>query len=641
MIPVSRLISSEISLASSPGLSTGVSGCLILGSSDTIPVAERVHNYSNFDEVKAAFDKTSNEYSAAKLFFQQAPSPVNLKIGRWASSGSNAMIIGNSLTPVDKNIAILNQATNAFFSICLVSATGVKHYLTAVNINLSTAVNLNAVASKMTTALNSVAESLHLGSPFKISYSSSMNRFEIRCSVAQDSLTVPYPQLIRMFNPTGTADVNPVKNTTLIVTLNESIPKNYTITFIESGATNGDFNPNGINNYSANVVIATSVADTYALIATLLGKIGLVANITDEVGGVFTTDSPTVISGDSNIIHVRDYVHRNLGNTLRLTRYDATTPTTPLFTILPYYTSEDILNALVDCDHRFGREWYGLVVTNEDDSISTIDDDAHVSRNLSIANYIEAISTNKHIFAISSMDPIIPDGATADTTSISYQLSPNGLREPDGYNRSFCQYSSTNMYAGVSLLGRLLTTDFNQNNSVVSVMWKDEPGIIPENLSIEEVDRIELNNCNVFTQYDNRVAIIERGTTGAGWYIEDVIGIDWLAIAIQNALFHLLYSSPNRIPQDNTGVGQLVAEVEKVLARAVKNGVISQGVWYGNPVGELGTGSLLRKGYYIYSDALSSQSNTNRQLGVAPPIYIAVNRSGSIRSVNSIITVNP
>ena len=640
MIPVSRLISSEISLASSPGLSTGVSGCLILGSSDTIPINERVHNYSNFDEVKAAFDKTSNEYSAAKLFFQQAPSPVNLKIGRWASSGSNAMIIGNSLTLADKNIAVLNKATNAFFSIRLVYAGDLSiHDLTPVNIDLSKAVNLNAVASKMTIALNNAADSLHLSDPFKVSYSSSMNRFEIRCGVALNSLTVPYTQLIRMYNPTGTANVNPVAGKTLIVTLNASTPKKYTITFTDSGTPDVDFTQNGTN-YSANVVIATLVKDTYTAIATLLGKIGFVDNI-NEAGGVLTTDFPTVISGTSNIVRVRDNAHRNIGNTLRLTRYDTTTPTTPLFTILPYYTPEDILDALVDCDHRFGREWYGLVVTNEDDSISTIDDPTHVSRNLSVANYIEAISTNKHIFAISSMDPIIPDGATADTTSISYQLSPNGLREPDGYNRSFCQYSSTNMYAGVSLLGRLLTTDFNQNNSVVSVMWKDEPGIIPENLSIAEVDRIELNNCNVFTQYDNRVAIIERGTTGAGWYIEDVIGIDWLAIAIQNALFHLLYSSPNRIPQDNTGVGQLVAEVEKVLARAVKNGVISQGVWYGNPIGELGTGSLLRKGYYIYSDALSSQSNTNRQLGVAPPIYIAVNRSGSIRSVNSIITVNP
>jgi len=640
MIPVSRLISSEISLASSPGLSTGVSGCLILGSSDTIPINERVHNYSNFDEVKAAFDKTSNEYSAAKLFFQQAPSPVNLKIGRWASSGSKAMIIGNSLTLADKNIAVLNKATNAFFSIRLVYAGDLSiHDLTPVNIDLSKAVNLNAVASKMTIALNNAADSLHLSDPFKVSYSSSMNRFEIRCGVALNSLTVPYTQLIRMYNPTGTANVNPVAGKTLIVTLNASTPKKYTITFTDSGTPDVDFTQNGTN-YSANVVIATLVKDTYTAIATLLGKIGFVDNI-NEAGGVLTTDFPTVISGTSNIVYVRDNAHRNIGNTLRLTRYDTTTPTTPLFTILPYYTPEDILDALVDCDNRFGREWYGLVVTNEDDSISTIDDPTHVSRNLSVANYIEAISTNKHIFAISSMDPIIPDGATADTTSISYQLSPNGLREPDGYNRSFCQYSSTNMYAGVSLLGRLLTTDFNQNNSVVSVMWKDEPGIIPENLSIAEVDRIELNNCNVFTQYDNRVAIIERGTTGAGWYIEDVIGIDWLAIAIQNALFHLLYSSPNRIPQDNTGVGQLVAEVEKVLARAVKNGVISQGVWYGNPIGELGTGSLLRKGYYIYSDALSSQSNTNRQLGVAPPIYIAVNRSGSIRSVNSIITVNP
>ena len=640
MIPVSRLISSEISLASSPGLSTGVSGCLILGSSDTIPINERVHNYSNFDEVKAAFDKTSNEYSAAKLFFQQAPSPVNLKIGRWASSGSKAMIIGNSLTLADKNIAVLNKATNAFFSIRLVYAGDLSiHDLTPENIDLSSAVNLNAVARKMTIALNAVAEPLHLSDPFKVSYSSSMNRFEIRCGVALNSLTVPYTQLIRMYNPTGTANVNPVAGKTLIVTLNASTPKKYTITFTDSGTPDVDFTQNGTN-YSANVVIATLVKDTYTAIATLLGKIGFVDNI-NEAGGVLTTDFPTVISGTSNIVYVRDNAHRNIGNTLRLTRYDTTTPTTPLFTILPYYTPEDILDALVDCDNRFGREWYGLVVTNEDDSISTIDDPTHVSRNLSVANYIEAISTNKHIFAISSMDPIIPDGATADTTSISYQLSPNGLREPDGYNRSFCQYSSTNMYAGVSLLGRLLTTDFNQNNSVVSVMWKDEPGIIPENLSIAEVDRIELNNCNVFTQYDNRVAIIERGTTGAGWYIEDVIGIDWLAIAIQNALFHLLYSSPNRIPQDNTGVGQLVAEVEKVLARAVKNGVISQGVWYGNPIGELGTGSLLRKGYYIYSDALSSQSNTNRQLGVAPPIYIAVNRSGSIRSVNSIITVNP
>ncbi|MFX5801658.1 DUF3383 family protein, partial [Acinetobacter baumannii] len=75
------------------------------------------------------------------------------------------------------------------------------------------------------------------------------------------------------------------------------------------------------------------------------------------------------------------------------------------------------------------------------------------------------------------------------------------------------QYSSSSPYAAASLFGRLLTTDFNANNTTITLMYKQEPGIVPESLTSSQADALQAKNGNVFVEYSNDTAIIQYGVT--------------------------------------------------------------------------------------------------------------------------------
>ena len=83
----------------------------------------------------------------------------------------------------------------------------------------------------------------------------------------------------------------------------------------------------------------------------------------------------------------------------------------------------------------------------------------------------------------------------------------------------------------VSALARILTTDYTGNSTVITLMYKNEPGIVAESLSTTQVSALEANNANVFVNYNNATAILQRGVCASGVFMDTVVGTDWLAVA--------------------------------------------------------------------------------------------------------------
>ena len=132
--------------------------------------------------------------------------------------------------------------------------------------------------------------------------------------------------------------------------------------------------------------------------------------------------------------------------------------------------------------------------------------------------------------------------------------------------RTVVQYSSSTAYAVCSLLGRILTVNYSANNTVITLMYKQEPGIVPETLNATQITNLEAKNANVFVAYNNSTAIIERGTVASGDFLDVIIGTDWLALNIQTALYNLLYTSNTKIPQTDAGTNMLVTTIEGICS---------------------------------------------------------------------------
>jgi len=267
--------------------------------------------------------------------------------------------------------------------------------------------------------------------------------------------------------------------------------------------------------------------------------------------------------------------------------------------------------------------WYGLMFqasvqpTNE--------------QSLAVSDFIEALDV-KRIY-----------GVTITDTGVLSSLVSNdlaSLQKAAGYLRSFCQYSE-NAYAIASLFGRAFTVNFNAQNSTITLMYKQEPSIVPATLSTTQANTLKEKRCNVFVAYDNDTAIIQYGVLSGPAYIDEIHNLDWFQNAVQNACYNLLYQSSTKIPQTDAGANQFVNAINGVCAEAVNNAVAAPGVWNSTvEFGQLKTGQYLKAGYYVYAQPMALQAQADREQRIAPPIQVALKLAGAIQELDVVVDVN-
>jgi hypothetical protein len=209
-----------------------------------------------------------------------------------------------------------------------------------------------------------------------------------------------------------------------------------------------------------------------------------------------------------------------------------------------------------------------------------------------------------------------------------------------GYRRTFTQYSSSDAYAAFSAAGRILTTDFDGNATVITLKFKQEPGVVAESLNTNQANAAEAKNANIFVNYNNDTAIIEQGVMADGTFVDIVTGTDWLAVELQQRVYNLLYTSPTKIPQTNPGMALLTTTCEAVCTQGVTNGLLAPGVWNSNGFGLLKQGDYLEKGFYVYAPNVDTQDPADRADRLAVPIQVAAKLAGAIHHSDIAVTVN-
>lgn len=281
---------------------------------------------------------------------------------------------------------------------------------------------------------------------------------------------------------------------------------------------------------------------------------------------------------------------------------------------------ETLAAAVQEMDSQLGQRWYGVIAP------SAVNAD-----HLAVAEFIEGTDT-KHTYWLTTLEAGVLVAAT--TSDIAYQLSQLG------YKRTFVQYSSSDAYAAASAAGRLLTVNYNGSNTTITLKFKQEPGVVAEDLNSNQAGAAEAKNANVFVNYNNDTAILEQGVMADGTFADIVTGTDWLAVTIQAGVYNRLYTSTTKIPQTDPGTQRLTTACEAVCAQGIINGLGAPGVWNSDGFGTLTEGQYLQKGYYIWAPSVDTQSQADRAAREAVPIQIAYKLAGAIHSADVAITVN-
>ncbi|POW55577.1 hypothetical protein C3408_16835 [Candidatus Pantoea alvi] len=266
--------------------------------------------------------------------------------------------------------------------------------------------------------------------------------------------------------------------------------------------------------------------------------------------------------------------------------------------------------------------WYGLGIAD--------DEDLTAAEITATAAAIQASSLSR-VFAVTSDDSGIIDSAS--TTDIASTL------KAAGYGRTFVQYSTKSKYAALSAFGRAFTVKFTGNNTTITLKFKTEPGVTYETLTSSQAAAVDAKNANVYVYYANDTAILQQGVMSNGDFFDERHGLDWLQNYVQTDLFNALYTSTTKIPQTEAGITRLLTVVEKSLDQGVSNGLVAAGVWNGGDIGQITAGDTLTKGYYVYAQPLSSQSQADREARKAPLIQAAIKLAGAVHYADVQINV--
>lgn len=288
---------------------------------------------------------------------------------------------------------------------------------------------------------------------------------------------------------------------------------------------------------------------------------------------------------------------------------------------VPGLAPETAVSAVTFFDNQFSTIWYALVIPSASDA----EDEA-------VAAYIEAANPG-HYYGVTTQEA----GAlvATDQTNLAYMLSQLGFR------KTAVQYSSSSNYAIMSYLARILTTRWNGQNTVITLKFKQEPGIVPELINTAQANALASFNCNVLATYANGTNFIQEGFSSSGDFTDTIIGADALALQMQTAIFNVLLTTPTKIPQTDQGISLLLNAGDATCVAFVSNGYIAPGTWNAGGFGTLNQGDFMAKGWYSFAAPLALQSQADRAARHSTLLQYAVKLAGAVHDADVAISVNP
>lgn len=599
-LSVSRLVRVDVNLSPLAAAPRSFGVLMVAGDSNVISGLERFRTYVTIEGVATDFGVNAPEYHAAALYFGQTPKPSTIMIGRWLRTATAGFNEGGILSPSEQTLSNFTSITNGGL---VISIDGTVHTLTGLDFSAET--NLNGVASVITAALSGAGIVTWDGSEFKVISSTTGAATFASGSVSISAQPSPGDSFTVQGTAVSFVASGPSGNQVLISSVDAAGTMANLLSFLQSSI---DANLS-LNTYSANGSLSITVK-------ALSSGTGGNAHTLVKSGTNLSVSGATLSGGTngSSVSYATTGSGTDLSVPLKLTVLLSQA-------LIPGYNAE----SPVECAAALAVKsaaWYGLMF-----QASTQPSD---SQNLDVAEFIEALDLKRFF------------GVTITSTNVLSALVMNDLAsllKARGYLQSTTQYSQ-NAYAIASLFGREFSVDFNGNKTTITLMYKQEPGVVGEELTEQQAETLEAKRCNVFVNYVNNTVIIEDGTCAGPAYIDEIHGLNWLQDSIQNNCYNLLYQSTTKIPQTDAGVNQLVNAIAASCELAVTNGLVAPGTWTAQGFGELQTGQYLKSGYYIYAQPVALQSQADREARKAPPIQVAVKLAGAIQFVEIILNVN-
>ena len=188
-------------------------------------------------------------------------------------------------------------------------------------------------------------------------------------------------------------------------------------------------------------------------------------------------------------------------------------------------------------------------------------------------------------------------------------------------------------------LGRGLTVNFAGVGTAITMHGKQLTTIIPDQtVGQSQLDLALTAGIDTFVNIAGVPALF---SSGANQFFDQVYNSDWFASELQVQGFNFLLPINFKIPQTETGMAGLKDAYRRVCEQAVTVGVLAPGFW-NSAVPSGFPQSLFRQnieniGYFVSSQPVAVQSQSDREERKAPLVQIAAKLAGAIHSSDVLV----
>lgn len=189
--------------------------------------------------------------------------------------------------------------------------------------------------------------------------------------------------------------------------------------------------------------------------------------------------------------------------------------------------------------------------------------------------------------------------------------------------------------------GRLMSTDFGGSRTTVTMNLKPLSTInVDPSMTETEYLKAKAAGVDVYASVAGIAGVLSSGENN---FADQIYNRQWIADAIEVAMFNVLRQTNYKVAQDEEGMSALKNAVRGVMETAVANYFVGPGEWtspdkFGNP--EDLVNAVRSQGYYVHSLPVARQLQSDREDRKAPIIQVAAKERGAIHSANLIVNVN-
>lgn len=253
---------------------------------------------------------------------------------------------------------------------------------------------------------------------------------------------------------------------------------------------------------------------------------------------------------------------------------------------------------------------------------------------LAAAAVIQAL--NKIGFFVTYTEADILPGGMVD------QLRSGGFTQSRGlYYGDNSSLGLNAIVMAASYAGRALSTNFSGSNTTSTMNLKDLAGVQPDPSMTQTIyNEAKAAGSDIYASIQGVPKVV---SFGANKFYDQVYNLRWFVGALQVAGFNFLAEAATKIPQTEDGMDGLKGAYRNVCEQGVTNQYGAPGTWtspttFGNQADLIA--NVAQRGYYIFSQPISQQSQTDRAARKAPLVQIAFKEAGAIQQSSVIVNVN-